>query len=185
MSYVMAVPQSLQAATVDLAAIGSAVDAARLDAATRTGTLLPAAADEVSARIAQLFAQHAAEYQQAAGQAAAFHEKFVQQLTATTNAYANAEAANASLLAPKITDAAPAAGTGIPWYDALDIAINNYIDAVLNQILLWLLWPFWIPIALAYLPFYIMLSTFFPAAFPLEDFWMLFFLPFIEGWSVT
>ncbi|GAB3004221.1 PE family protein [Mycobacterium bourgelatii] len=185
MSYVIAVPQSVQAATTDLAAIGSAVDAARLKAATQTGILLPAAADEVSAGIAQLFAQHAAEYQQAAGQAAAFHEKFVQQLTATANAYANAEAANASLLAPKIAEAAPAAGTGIPWYDALNMAINNFIDSVLNQIFLFLFWPLWLPIAVSFLPFYIILSAFFPRAFPIEDFWKILFLPFLEGWTVT
>lgn len=178
MSQVMITPQLVDSAATNLAVIGSAVDSARVEAATHTGTLLPAAADEVSAGIAQLFAQHAAEYQQAAGQAAAFHEKFVQQLTATTNSYTNAEAANAALLELKASSTAPAAGTGIPWYDQLNIAINNYINAVLDEILLLLLWPFWLPIALSFLPFYIMLSAFFPEAFPLADFWTIFFLSF-------
>jgi hypothetical protein len=181
MSYVMAAPQLMEAAATDLAAIGSAVDRARAAAATRTSTLLPAAADEVSAGIAQLFSQHADDYQKLAGQAAAFHGQFMQQLTASANAYSSAEAANASLLQPKTSGAASAASTGIPWWDQFNNAINSYIDSVVNRIALILLWPFWVPIALSYLPFYILLSAFFPEAFPLSDFWKIFFWPFFAS----
>jgi len=181
MSYVMAAPQSMEAAATDLAAIGSAVDAARAAAATRTSTLLPAAADEVSAGIAQLFSHHADDYQKLAGQAAAFHGQFMQQLTASANAYSSAEAANASLLQPKAAGATPAAGTGIPWWDQFNVAINSYIDSQISRIALIVLFPFWVPIALSYLPFYILLSAFFPEAFPLSDFWKIFFRPLLGG----
>jgi hypothetical protein len=67
-------------------------------AAARTTSVVPAAADEVSASIAHLFSQHAANYQALAGQAAAFNDQFVQHLAASAGAYASAEATNVSLL---------------------------------------------------------------------------------------
>src|SRR5882757_1709700 len=100
MSYVTAAPQLMEAAATDLAAIGTTLGAAHAAAATQTRALLPAAADEVSAGIAQLFSQHADDYQKLAGQAAAFHGQFMQQLTASANSYASAEAAIASSLQP-------------------------------------------------------------------------------------
>jgi hypothetical protein len=60
--------------------------------------VVPAAADEVSVGIAHLFSQHAADYQAVAAQAAAFHEQFVQNLTAGASSYASAENAIAALL---------------------------------------------------------------------------------------
>ena len=95
MAYVVADPEMMTAAG-DLAAIGSNVNAAHMVAAARTASAIPAAADEVSTGIAQLFSAHAQDYQTLAGQAAAFHDQFVQHLTAS--AYASAEAANVSLL---------------------------------------------------------------------------------------
>lgn len=183
MSYVVAAPQVMEAAATDLAAIDSALGAANTAAATQTRTLLPAAADEVSAGIAQLFSQHADDYQKLAGKAAAFHGQFMQQLTASTSAYASAEAANASLLQPKTATAAAAASTGIPWWDQLSTAINSYIDSLLNRIALFFFWPFWLPIALSFLPFYILLSAFFPDAFPLTDFWKFLFLPILQAFE--
>ncbi len=100
MSYVIADPQMMTAAAADLAAIASNVNAAHLTAAAPTTALLPAAADEVSASIAHLFSQHAANYQALAGQAAAFQQQFVQRLTASAGWYAATEAANAAVLQP-------------------------------------------------------------------------------------
>jgi hypothetical protein len=85
-------------AAADLATIGSNVSAAHMVAAARTVAVVPAAADEVSAGIAQLFSQHAASYQALAGQAAVFNGQFVQHLTAGAFSYAGIEAALASLL---------------------------------------------------------------------------------------
>ena len=77
MSYVIATPEMMTAAATDLATIGSNVDAAHMVAAAQTTSVIPAAADEVSAGIAQLFSQHAADHQALAGQAAAFQERTV------------------------------------------------------------------------------------------------------------
>jgi hypothetical protein len=60
--------------------------------------VLPAAADEVSTGIAQLFSAHAANYHATAAQAAAFNDQFVQNLTAGAHSYASAEAVNVSFL---------------------------------------------------------------------------------------
>jgi hypothetical protein len=98
MAYVIAAPEMMTAAATDLATIGSNVNAAHLVAAARTTSVIPAAADEVSTGIAQLFSQHAANYQAMAAQAAAFNDQFVQHLTAGAGAYASIEAALANLL---------------------------------------------------------------------------------------
>jgi hypothetical protein len=98
MSYVIAAPEMMTSAATDLATIGSNVAAAHTAAATRTLAVLPAAADEVSAGIAHLFSQHAANYQAMAAQAAAFNDQFVQHLTAGAFSYASIEAAIASFL---------------------------------------------------------------------------------------
>jgi hypothetical protein len=97
MSAVIAVPELITQAATDLATIGSTVDAAHM-AAARTTSVIPAAADEVSASIAQVFSKHAANYQALAGKAAAFNAQFVQHLSAGAGAYTSAEGAIASLL---------------------------------------------------------------------------------------
>src|SRR6202142_2723390 len=100
MSLVTAAPELMTVTATDLANIGSTISAAHMAAATPTVAVVPAAAGEVSSSIAQLFSQHAQDYQALAGQAAAFHEKFVQQLTSSAGSYAHAEAANAGSLKP-------------------------------------------------------------------------------------
>ncbi|QQW36895.1 PE family protein [Mycobacterium marinum] len=97
MSFVIAEPELMAAAATDLATIGSTLSAAHL-AAAPTAVVLPAAGDEVSVGIAQLFSAHAQDYQTLAGQAAAFHEQFVQNLTASATSYFGIDAALASLL---------------------------------------------------------------------------------------
>jgi len=173
MSYVMAAPHFMDAAATDLAAIGSALGAAHTAAASPTRALLPAAADEVSAGIAQLFSQHADDYQKLAGQAASFHGQFIQQLTASANAYSSAEAACASLLRPVAASAgstANAAATGIRWYDQLNLGINNFFNSIIQTIGFLFFLPFYLPIALSFLPFWVILGAFFPDAFPIDGF---------------
>jgi PE family len=94
-SYVVAAPDVLASAAGDLAAIGSAVSAANATAATATTSLLTAAADEVSQRIAALFGVHGQQYQAASVQVAQFGERAVLELAANANAYLTAEIANA------------------------------------------------------------------------------------------
>src|SRR5919204_2481652 len=98
MSFVIAAPELMAAATTDLSNIGSAVSAANAAAATRTTALLAAGADEVSAAVASLFSGHAVQFQALSAQAAAFHAQFVAVLGGAGAAYAAAEAANASPL---------------------------------------------------------------------------------------
>ncbi|KZS72885.1 hypothetical protein A4G26_23990 [Mycobacterium kansasii] len=98
MTFVTATPQALTAAATDLISIGSTIDAATAAAATPTTALLAAGADEVSAAIAALFGAHGQAYQVLSAHAAAFHQQFVQALTAATGQYVSAEAANVSPL---------------------------------------------------------------------------------------
>jgi hypothetical protein len=98
MSNVIAAPDMMTSAAMDAATIGSNVSAAHMVAAAWTTSVIPAAADEVSASIAHLFSRHAQDYQAIAARAAAFQQQFVQNLTASASSYASSEAANASLL---------------------------------------------------------------------------------------
>lgn len=59
--------------------------------AAPTVAVLPAAADEVSAGIAQLFSAFGQDYQQLAGQVAALQEEFVQAMYWSAQAYVLAE----------------------------------------------------------------------------------------------
>ncbi|WP_459758256.1 PE family protein, partial [Mycobacterium riyadhense] len=85
MSVVIVTPELLAAAATDLARLGSTVSAANAAASAPTVTLLAAGADEVSAAVASLFGAHGQAYQVLSTQAAAFHQQFVQALTAGTN----------------------------------------------------------------------------------------------------
>jgi PE family/Histidine phosphatase superfamily (branch 1) len=98
MSSVLVVPDMLETATADAAAIGSAVRAADLVAAIRTTAIEAAGADEVSTAIAALFGSHAQEYQAAAAQAATWHEQFVRTLSAAAASYSGTEATIATSL---------------------------------------------------------------------------------------
>jgi PE family len=98
MSFVVAAPETLAAASADVGSIGSAVNTAHAAAASATTSVGVAAGDEVSSAIAALFSGHAQEYHALSAQAAAWHAEFVQALTGAGGAYAAAEAANASPL---------------------------------------------------------------------------------------
>ncbi|MGO9384561.1 MAG: PE family protein [Mycobacterium sp.] len=98
MSYAIAAPEIIASASSDLASIGSTLSAASTAAAAPTTGLLAAAEDEVSAATAQLFGTYAKDYQAVLAQAAAFHEEFAAALASAGNAYAAAEAVNASAI---------------------------------------------------------------------------------------
>jgi hypothetical protein len=97
MSFVIVAPEIIVTAAADVATIGSTLDVANAAAALRTVAIAPAAADEVSASIAQLFSEHAQEYQAAAGQASAFVAQFGDNLTSSADLYALIETVSASL----------------------------------------------------------------------------------------
>ncbi len=95
MSFVSVTPEMVVAAALDLSGINSAIAQANSVAAAATTTVLPVAADEVSAAIAALFGTHAQQYQAISAELAAFHDRFVQSLNTGAGAYLRAEAANA------------------------------------------------------------------------------------------
>ncbi|WP_310785789.1 PE family protein [Mycobacterium sp. Z3061] len=154
MSAVFAVPDLMQAAATDLSAIGSALNATHPTAGAPTISVLPAAADEVSASIAHLFSGYAEDYQKLAGQAAAFHEQFVQHLTATAGTYANAEAANvASLLRPLTAIATPIAAAATAAQDVLTDLVTSLLTNIqfLIEIIISLITaPLWLPFILVF-----------------------------------
>jgi hypothetical protein len=128
---VIATPELMEEAARDLATIGSTVSAAHMAAGAPTVAVMPAAADEVSASIAHLFSLHAQDYQGLAGQAAAFHEQFLQHLTASAGSYASTEAAAASSLQP----ASGVAGSDVSTIAAsLDQLVNSLIAAIEPQL---------------------------------------------------
>ncbi|MCV7100833.1 PE family protein [Mycobacterium palustre] len=147
MSYVMAAPGTLAAAATDVAALGSTVSAAHAAAAPSTIAMLPAAADEVSASVARLFSQYAADYHALAGRAAAFSEQFVQQLNASAGSYAAAEAANVGSLGSAASDVNTVAGPLpsqvldplIGFFHSLPITVQIYLTALYNVAYAWAL----------------------------------------------
>jgi hypothetical protein len=147
MSYVMAAPEMLAAAAADLATIDSSLSAAHTAAATQTVALVPAAADEVSASIAHLFSQRAEGYQAVAGQAAAFHEQFIQHLNASACSYASTEAANtSSLRSLGANTPGSRASANTEALPPINVSFKE-----LRDLLFLLLLPFAIPLALAWL----------------------------------
>jgi PE family len=98
MSSLTAIPDMMATAATDLGNIGSTITAANATAASPTTGVVAAAADEVSAAVAAMLGAHGQAYQAVGAQAAAFHQRFVQALSAGAGVYAGAEAANASPL---------------------------------------------------------------------------------------
>jgi PE family/PPE-SVP subfamily C-terminal region len=104
MSFVTAQPEALAYAAGKLQTLGSAMADESAAATAPTVGVTPAAADEVSALQATVFAAYGSLYQSVNAQAEAIHEFFVQTLSASAGTYAATESANAS------TTASPLAG---------------------------------------------------------------------------
>src|SRR5437764_11098333 len=107
MSFLLAAPEALVTAASDLAGIGSTLGAANAAVEAPTTGVVAAAADDVSAQVAAFFSEHGLGYQQLSARVAAFHEQFVQALSAGAGTYAAAEANAAQTLAGAVN--APAA----------------------------------------------------------------------------
>ena len=135
MPFVIAAPEMMASAASDVAAIGSNLSAAHTAAAAPTIAVVPAAADEVSGGIAQLFSQHGRYFQALGGQVAAFHEQFVPHLTASAGSYAAAEASNAALLQPltasagSFTNAATLQGQIINLLNSASAAFSQLLNS--------------------------------------------------------
>lgn len=95
MSFVTTQPELVASAANELAGIGAAMAAQNAAAASPTTSLIPAAADEISALTAMQFVAHAALYQEVSQEATAIHESFVATLGLSATSYLTTEAANA------------------------------------------------------------------------------------------
>jgi len=84
----------MTAAAAALQGIGAALSAQNEAAAMPTTSVVPAAADEVSALTAAQFAAHAQMYQAVSAQATAIHEQFVNTLAMSGRSYEITEIAN-------------------------------------------------------------------------------------------
>ncbi len=94
MSSLVAAPEFLASAATDLSNIGSTLDRSQRGGGDHDDVVLAAAEDEVSAAIAAVFSGHGQGFQALSAQAAAFHDQFVQALSAGAGSYVRAEAAN-------------------------------------------------------------------------------------------
>ncbi len=109
MAFVSARPELLEAASADLAEIGSTLSATNAFVAAPTMTVPAPGADGVSAAISAIFGWHGQAYQQLSAQAGAFHDQFVQLLRAGAQSYSSVDAANqAALQADAAVDAGAA-----------------------------------------------------------------------------
>jgi PE family len=107
MSFMLAAPDALVTAASDVAGIGSSLSAAGAAAVAPTTGILAAAEDEISTQIAALFSAHGLGFHELSAQASAFHEQFVQTLTAGAGSYAATEARGVQTLVNAVK--APAA----------------------------------------------------------------------------
>ncbi|WP_068188951.1 PE family protein [Mycobacterium sp. UM_CSW] len=138
MSGLIAAPELISTAATDLANIGSTLSSANSAAAPSTATVPAAAADQVSAAVAQLLSAHGQEYQALAGQVEAFHQQFTQNLQAGAGAYTAAEAANAAVMQPLGSVAGAVAGAAVAaanpvvqWFNQLLVDLQNLIGRFL------------------------------------------------------
>ncbi|SPM31939.1 PE family protein [Mycobacterium terramassiliense] len=94
MSFVITQPEAMTYAAGKLQTLGSAIAAESAAAAAPTTGVVPAAADEVSALQATIFAAYGSLYQSINDQATAIHELFVNTLGASSGAYTTTESLN-------------------------------------------------------------------------------------------
>ncbi len=103
MSFVTTQPEALAYAAGKLQTLGSAIAAESASAASPTTGVIPAAADEVSALQAAIFAAYGTLYQSVNAQAAAIHELFVHTLGASAGSYVATESANSATTASALS----------------------------------------------------------------------------------
>ncbi|BBZ44820.1 PE family protein [Mycobacterium parmense] len=97
-SYVIAAPEAIAAASLDLAGIGEAIKEAAAAWAPSTTRIAPAAGDEVSVAVARFFGSYARQIQALSAQMTLSHAEFVRALSGSGTAYTATEAANVSPL---------------------------------------------------------------------------------------
>ncbi|WP_136244716.1 PE family protein [Mycobacterium intracellulare] len=96
MSFLMARPEILDAASGELHGINAAVQENNSALAVATTAVTPAAADAVSVLTAARFSQHGQLFQEISAQAAAVREQLATTLGISAGSYAATELANAA-----------------------------------------------------------------------------------------
>ena len=114
MSYVFAQPPVLAAAATELAGIGSVIGEAAATAAAPTTGIMTAAADEVSAAIANFFGGFGLEFQTVSANLGLLYSGFTQRVTAAVDYYTNAEAINTAQLIQSATAGLSTPVPGVP-----------------------------------------------------------------------
>lgn len=105
MSWLNIQPWAVTDAAQGLQNIGTQLEEAVAQASAPTlGAAIPAAADEVSAMIAELFGTHGAQFQQVAGIAAQFQNQFINTLTQAAATYQATEQAGMQALRDVVTE---------------------------------------------------------------------------------
>ncbi|WP_085245491.1 PE family protein [Mycobacterium paraense] len=154
---VIAVPDVISTAANELSHLGSTLDIARLTAAEPTVSLLPAAADEVSAGIASVMSTHAAAFQAIAQSASSFHQQFAHNLTAASVSYSGAESGIAATLTPTFltlpqffqavtSDLAASAGNFVHSFGAFPNLAWDQLGRVADDVVLILFFPITYPL---------------------------------------
>jgi hypothetical protein len=157
---VVAVPDLMSTAANELAQLGSTLDIARLTAAAPTVSLLPAAADEVSAGIANLMSTHALAFQAVVQSASTFHQQFTHNINAAAASYSSAESGIAATLTPTFlslsdffqygeSDFNTAIGNFGGSFGAFPNLAWDQLGRAADDALLLLLWPITYPITAA------------------------------------
>ncbi|WP_264990511.1 PE-PPE domain-containing protein, partial [Mycobacterium kiyosense] len=114
MSYVFAQTPELAAAATELAGLGATIGAAGAAAAGPTTAVLTAAADEVSAAIADFFGEYGRQFQGISARIDALYGQLVQRLSATAAYYADADALNTAQLVQSATAGLTTPAVGAP-----------------------------------------------------------------------
>ncbi len=154
---VIAIPDLMSTAANELTHLGSTLDIAHLTAAAPTVSLLPAAADEVSAGIANFMSTHALAFQATAQSASAFHQQFAQNLNAAAASYSGAESGVAATLTPTFltlpqffqaatSDLAASAGNFVHSFGSFPNLAWDQLGRAADDVLLILLFPITYPL---------------------------------------
>lgn len=122
MSFLQIAPDELAAAATQLGTLGASMAAQNAAAAASTTALAPAAADEVSALQAALFASYGTYYQQISAEAQAMFDTFVNTLGNSAGTYSVTEDLNSSATALSF------AGDASDIQSAVDSAIGSIPD---------------------------------------------------------
>jgi PE family len=98
MTFLSAQTDLMSQAVGDLANLRHSVDEAASAAVGQTTAIAPAAGDEISEMVSQVFADFGKQYHGALAQASQFHDGFATVMKAGTNAYTAAETASAAMM---------------------------------------------------------------------------------------